>query len=236
MQGCSLLRHRDIQILQFVAKFGYCQVPQIASFCRLTEANTIRIIKRLEEANYLVKKKIIANEAMYVFLTKKSATLLAIKLSSQVTLHTLYHDTLLIDLYFMLQLQYPDACIKSDKELRRELEVADKLRIPDLLINDHLAIELELSEKPTARLVAIINSYIVNNQITQVHYYLTAKGLAQKIYTLTNLNSKFKFFLFEQNLDRTLHVQAFVPQLTTHDELALELKNSGGKTFGGFTF
>jgi DNA-binding MarR family transcriptional regulator len=198
----NILKPRDLEILRFIGKFGYCQERHVAKLCGLSDVQISRIIKRLSDGGYINKIKVLADVSAYLLLTRQSGQLLEIKPINKPSLNTLAHDTLLVDLYFYLQEKFnlDQAEITADKQIRKDLgihEINDKLRIPDLLINDNISIELEISEKATAKLQEIINSYIINNDIHLVCYFLKSKSLLKKIHGLINGSNKFKFFLFD---------------------------------------
>lgn len=235
----------DIQIISFISKFGYCQERHIQQLCSLSNSETNKIIKHLIKQDYLIKNNIITTHPPYLLLTKKSANFLDIKISSKIVLNTLLHDTLLVDLYFYLQLKYPDTTIYSDKQLKREFgakQFKNNLRIPDLLIGDHLAIELEITEKSKDRLQNIVNSYITNENILHINYYLKSKSLASKIYALTNQSPKFRFFILKQDKDFNLEIEIFnnqsLPSINNKNPelIGIVRDNSTPKTFGGYTF
>ncbi|MBY0379535.1 MAG: hypothetical protein K2P99_03925 [Burkholderiales bacterium] len=236
MKHLALLQ-RDVEIIEFVAKFAYCQDRHIQKLCNLTPQYYLKVIKRLVDADLVVRSKILAYTEPYISLSKAGAKFLSIANISKPVLNTLYHDTLLIDLYFKLQESYPHAKFRTDKEIRRELAIHDAnetIRIPDLLINDHLAIELELSEKPLARLNHIINTYIIDNNMHEVHYYLTSTRLFAKISSLTNGSTKFKFSLLElEEGNKTIRQIAI---LTLGEYNYLSHIPQEPKKFGAYTY
>lgn len=200
----SLLTKRDLDILNFIAKFGYCLERHLAIFCNLSLMQVTRVVNRLQDMGYLNKQKILVNVGHYLQLTKDGAKLLEVKAVNKINLNTLNHDTLLVDLYFYLLQQQDVLSIKTDKEIRREIGIFkenEQIRVPDLLINDNISIELELSEKPKFRLQEIVNTYIVDDNIEQICYFLTDRALLKKIHALTWNSPKFKFYLFEFNSD-----------------------------------
>ncbi len=229
-----VLQERDLKILNFLAKFAHCQERHIAKICDLSKPNCSKVLNRLIKTEYLTKQKVLANEEAYLFLGKKGCELLDIAVAKKVVLNTLQHDTLLVDLYFFLQNQNRnlDFIIHTDKELRRFHKVGQIHRVPDLLINDNIAIELEITEKSKDRLQDIVNSYIVNDEIHQVNYYLHHKNLAQKIYSLSYGHEKFSFFIIK-NDENELIVEKFNP---TGIDNYLMGSHGKPKKFGGFTF
>jgi len=241
----NALQPRDLEILHFIGKFGYCQERHVAQLCNLSDKQTARIIKRLNDGGYINKVKVLADVSAYLLLTKQSGQLIDVKPVANPSLNTLAHDTLLVDLYFYLQDKFSlnHAEIKADKQIRKDLGIHatnDKLRIPDLLINDNISIELEMSEKPKAKLQEIINSYVVDNNIHLICYFLKSKTLLKKIHSLTNGSHKFKFFLFEFD-----EISKTITKLNeyTNNEFSLENLNNilampkaPVKRFGNFVF
>lgn len=235
-----MLQERDLQILEFIARFGYCQEPHL---CKLLNVGSVRnLVTRLSDDGYITKQKVIANNDPYLSLGKKGATFLETKVISKVSLATLFHDTLLVDLYLYLQGIYPanNYSFKTDKELRRDLKIelleneqlAEIHRVPDILINDEIAIELELSEKPKVRLQAIINSYVINEEIIEVNYYLQSAPLARKIKKIANNHPKFKFWMIEK-IENQVKVTPFIEEVEIAQTAA---PRTGNKKFGGYTF
>lgn len=194
------LLERDVKILEFIAKFGFCQDRHIIQLCGLTPKYYLKVIKRLVDEDYIERNRILAYEEAYLMLSKNGGKFLGLATTAKPVLNTLNHDTLLIDLYFKLQTcdYWLNSNFKTDKELRRDYaihEANETKRIPDILIDDCIAIELELSEKPLTKLTAIINSYVLDNDITEVHYFVMSKRIYSKVKALTLNYRKFKFFM-----------------------------------------
>lgn len=221
-----LLQQRDLQILQFVAKFGSVNDAHIicmlsipnkstlttqvtpTSAIPLTFQNYMRIIRKLITAEYLERVKIIANEYGYIMLGSKGEALLNIKRQKKLLLNTLRHDMLAIDLYLDLIIKNPTFTITCERELKILYDVKfndhdnDSKKLPDLLLdtdtNNHtIAIEVELTEKKQTRLIAIINNYIYNNPVKEVWYFVISIALGKKIMALSQNNPKFKIFLID---------------------------------------
>lgn len=241
----NTLRHRDLVILNFIAQFGYCQERQLATLCGLSIIQIKRIIGRLKENGYVTANRILADSGNYVFLTTSSGLMLNTKVINKPNLNTLWHDSLLVDLYlFLLNAEkITPQLIKTDKQLRQEagiFGVNTKYRVPDLLIDDKIAIELELSKKTPSKLQEIINSYIIDDNKQLVCYFLQSISLLKKIYSLTLPHTqKFKFYLFEvsQNM-QFVHLQQQTENgLIVIDELNLmELPATAPKRFGNYQF
>lgn len=243
MTGNLALLERDVTILQLIGKFGFCLERHVFQLFNLTEKYGAKVIKRLVNANYIVRQRFLASESAYLFLTKEAAQFLDVRHNAKAVLNVLKHDTLLIDLYLYFRRHYNATIpIKTDKEIRREIGIFDNseiLRVPDLLIvtdAGQLAIELEISEKPMIRLEWIINSYIVNDEIAMVHYYLKSEKLAKKIHGLTSANNKFKFFILDSNAYEVEFNINYSELCLNNDENVSLSAHRNKKSFGGYTF
>lgn len=241
----NVLKPRDLDILNFIAKFGYVQERHLAILCNLTLVQTKRIIGQLAAGGYVESTKVLADRGCYVFLTAVSSKLLEVKPLSKVNLNTLFHDTLLVDLYFFLidNDELIPELIKTDKQLRKEFGVFSlnsQQRVPDLLIIDSkIAIELELSEKPKTRLQEIINTYIIDDSIKLVCYFLQSVSLLNKISAMTLNNPKFRFYLFEVDEDMhfiKLQQQLEIGLIDIHKLNLMQLPNLAPKRFGNYQF
>ena len=168
----------------------------------LTEASRdtyIRLIRRLILANYIEKQRLIAGESAYLLLGKRGADLLAMSRVKQLALNTLRHDMLVLDVYFDLLAKNPEYQIMSERELRiaTGFKVGNKKKVPDLLINDKIAIEVELSEKSNARLIEIVGNYVRETKVDEVHYFVKSRALGHKLLELSGRHKKFKVFLLD---------------------------------------
>lgn len=240
----NILKLRDLEILNFITLFGYVQERHLATLCNLSLVQIRRIIGRLQEHGYVKSSKVLANYGNYVFLTPSSSKMLETKVPNKVNLNTLFHDTLLIDLYFYIlnnEKVIPEL-IKTDKQLRKEFGVFSsntQQRVADLLIDGKIALELELSEKPKARLQEIINTYIIDDNIKLVCYCLQSEGLLNKIHALTQNHPKFRFYLFkiDEHMQFISWQQHHENRLMNVNTLNLcELPDIAPKRFGNYQF
>ncbi|HLX52513.1 MAG TPA: hypothetical protein VKR58_01135 [Aquella sp.] len=240
----NTLKPRDLEILNFIALFGYVEERHLAKLCALSLVQIKRIIGRLEEDGYVKSNKVLASSGNHVFLTAKSGKMLEVKVLGKASLNTLFHDTLLVDLYFYIlnNDNINRELIKTDKQLRKEFgifNVNTQQRVSDLFINDEIAIELELSEKSKAKLQEIINTYIIDDNIKLVCYFLQSANLLNKIQVLTQNNQKFRFYLFEvdENMQFTKLQQVTSNELVNISKLnLLQLPEITPKRFGNYQF
>jgi|GEM_PF-7070079 len=240
----NILKPRDLEILNFIALFGYIQERHLAILYDLSLTQIKRIIGRLEEDGLVKSNKVLASSGSYVFLTARSGKMLETKVLNKASLNTLFHDTLLVDLYFFIinNDKISPELIKTDKQLRKEFGIFSantQQRVSDLLIADKIAIELELSEKPKAKLQEIINTYIIDDDIKLVCYFLQSSSLLNKIHTLTKNSPKFRFYLFEvdENMRFTKLQQRTENGLIDISKInLLQLPEIAPKRFGNYQF
>ena len=197
-----ILQARDLKILEFLAKFGVANERHIRQLIGLDEesmSNYIRIIRKLTLADYVEKQRLIAGEYAYLLLGERGASLLGTRRVKNLVLNTLRHDMLVLDVYFDIMAKNPDAQVMSERELRIEtgFKVGAKKKLPDLLVDGKIAIEMELSEKSHARLVEIIGNYVRNSQMEEVRYFVRSRTLGLKILEFAGWHKKFKVFLLD---------------------------------------
>lgn len=187
------LQDDEFRVLEFISRFGYCQIKHVYKLFA-SHSSVKRILDRLISKDYLIKLKILANQSPYLVLTQKIAKSFNSKYIKEPTLKDIKHNSLLIDLFLYLNNCYED--IKIDTEIKKDTNFykSFNFRIPDLLINDEIAIELELTLKSKNKLIEIINTYMVDIGIKEVHYYTTNIAVADKIKKLVIDYEKFKFF------------------------------------------
>mgnify|MGYP000614923525 CR=1 FL=1 len=222
-----ILDVNDILILNFLAKVGYCQEHHLAKLVAIQQAtlkSTLSAqITRLVKANLVTKTPFLREKDDFVLLGKEGAKQLQVNPVKGLILNTLNHDMLVIDLLLHFMHTQPQLMIKTDRELKRELGLVgagiSKANIPDLLINDSIAIEVELTAKTEVRLCEIVNSYILKAEIKEVHYYVQSQTIVNRIFNLTQASNKFRGFLFKEDIAQTEEV--FAPHnLTKSKNLA----------------
>ena len=189
------------KILLFIYHFHFCKVSHILKLLDCSVPYTYKLLRTLITNGYLVKVNLVS--VKYLFLTKKACSIIGksyIKPNSKM----LYHNLLLIDLYFILHNEFVTKEILTDRQIRG----THNGKIPDLLVNSSTAIELELSHKSTNLLLKILHNYTIDNCITEVRYYSTSMAIIDKIYKLLSNKNKFKFYLIEYN-DKLLNITPY---------------------------
>ena len=201
----------EISVLQFISKFGYCHDHHLLLLpnLHLKRPSLNRLIANLIKKGVVTKKLFLRNGGYFILLTKLGSDLFQIPKVKGISLNTLHHDMLVIDLFLHQISEVSDLLIKTDKEQKRELGInfiGNRLNTPDLLINDNIAVEVELTAKPLHRLREVVNSYIVNSQIKEVHYYVKSMAILNRVFALTSISHKFRGFLFTTNIGEAVEV------------------------------
>lgn len=253
-KATTLLKPEEVQMLEFLAKFGVAhdrhillhlaklvQVtigdseylekinPQIDDSAEILK-NYAKMIKRLVAADYIVQHKLYANEGAYITLGALGADLLATKAVKGLSLNTLKHDMLVLDLYFDLLDKNPGGLVMSERELRfaSGIKVGDKKKVPDLLLTDaenkQIAIEVEISEKSHARLIEIINNYLNDVKLSAAHYFVESKALGNKLLELSGHHPKISVFLLSR--DNSSEMQLAYAELQVNEEDRTEKSKS----------
>lgn len=203
---------QEVAVLEFLARVKHCQEHHLLRLPNLVKqsisasnakASITRLTNGLVDKQLITKTPLLQQQSSFLALSKKGAKLFDLKAPPRVVLGTLEHDMLVVDLFLHLQHEQPTALIKTDSELKREWgvkPVGNRINVPDLLIDNQLAIEVELTLKTEARLAAIVASYMNNPSIREVHYYVRNKTILQRIQRLSCAAAKFKGFVFTDDI------------------------------------
>lgn len=172
---------------------------------------------RLKKFDIIIRRKIKIGRFFYWFLGKEGAILVGGELMKKVSLMTLEHNDYVAELAIDYLLKNPESELRTEYELKQELYgfEAKNTKIPDLVLNGKIAIEVELSRKNERRLSSIISNYL-RSQFIEIVYYTHTKGIADRIYKLTNYNPIFKFKIFKNN--SILTAEDYYPNIVTINE------------------
>ena len=200
-----ILQTRDIEILKFIAKFGYVNSLHISNMFGLSKPRTSQILQRLLKVEYIKKDNIFTNEPNIFTLLTAGAELIKSKRVKKITLQNLRHNLLLVDVYIAIKLKNPELEILSDRELRAGRGFGAKGHIPDMEIvtqeqngRKNIAIELELSRKNIKRIKSIF--FTLKRKYVETHYYCDTSVYSHiKKLVIGNENIKvFDYFKLEE--------------------------------------
>lgn len=178
----TLMTERDIEILQFINRFGFCQMPHICRRFKLGKTRHYQVMSRLIKSGYVHHEFIFHRQHGVYRVSKAGAALTNLRALKSVPTAIFDHETTLINLYLMLTEKYPEMVWVSERELIADKyakgvgtkgHIADGLMIfPDKRI---IAIELELTFKGRGRSASIFKEYSKDFDIHEVWYFCTDK-------------------------------------------------------------
>lgn len=199
-----VLQDRDIKIFELINKFGWLREDYLAKYLGLDwenskVKNTMAVLAyRLSKYGYIVKQKIIAGFPAYWALGKNGADFISGVAEKKIVLMTLRHNDIVADLAIDLLVRGKVSELLTEAELKRNIfgDAAKKKKLPDLVIDGKIAIEVEISKKPDVRLSTILANY-ASSHYEQIIYYTNSKGIADRINKLSNSNVRFNYRLFK---------------------------------------
>ena len=167
---------RDLEILRFIAKFGYVYIEHIEKAFNLNKVSrrAYQLIGKLKQLRLIAGQRVLYRAPELLYLTKRGNEMIGTKPARKIALATLDHDLNIIYFYLALRDRYVNHDIMTDRELLKDnYKIGDTGHRPDLLIigdNDYIAVEIELSRKTANRLKKIKNYYLDNHEYTKVLY------------------------------------------------------------------
>lgn len=199
-------QQRDGEILKWVNGFGFATADQIQKFMNVGPTAAYVRIKKLVEAEYLERERILHGQSRIHKVTKKGTLasgdhILPVR---EIRLGTFKHDLVLVDLGLQLQEEtngqfIPQRQIRHDEGLSG---VGQFGHIPDgyLIIDEDkpIAIELELSVKSRSRLNSIIQDYSSDLGVKEVWYYTDHVNVENALEKATRDYSFIKIKRFER--------------------------------------
>lgn len=182
-------QERDAEILRWVNGFGFASADQIRQFMGVANTAAYVRVKKLVDAGYLTRERILHGQARIHRVTKQGviATGDAVLPLTTINLGTFRHDFRLVDLALQLEAEtggqfVPDRRIRHNEGLSG-VGVLGHTADGYLHIGDGkpIAIELELSVKSRTRIQSIIDGYGGNLSVDEVWYFTDQKEVAQAI-------------------------------------------------------
>ncbi len=182
-------QERDGEILRWVNGFGFATAEQIQRFMQVGQTAAYVRIRKLVDAGYIVRDRILHGQARIHKVSKKGTIASGDQLLPlrDIRLGTFKHDLKLVDLALMLETEtggrfHPDRRIRHDEGLSG---VGQLGHIADGLLyigeDKPIAIELELSIKSRARIKSIINGYGGDLSVKEVWYFTDQASVARAI-------------------------------------------------------
>jgi hypothetical protein len=220
-RGSMELTDRDIKIFELIKKLGWVRQDNIAYFLGLDyeDLKVNHLIRnigyRLQKHGYIIKKRFIAGLPNYWCFSKFGADLNDAINEPKFVLQNAKHDDMVARLLIEYLKQNPQNIV-TEFELKYQVisNQDKKIKIPDLVLNDTTAIEVEISLKNTSRIATIMRQYKFSDY-KEVIYYTTDK-IASVMTNNNSLDSKFKFKII--NEDDIINSKEFMNH-KTHNEI-----------------
>lgn len=198
-----VITERDEKILLLLKKFGCVREDLLANYLgmdySLASSKTIfhLLAGRLKKHNIVNRAKIIVGKTFYWSLAKAGADLIDTEILKKISLITLNHNDLVTQLAIDLLTKNPDINLRTEFEIKQELygREAKEKKIPDLVLNNKIAIEVELSKKNNKKLNSIVSNYL-RSDYEEIIYYCDSKSVANRLHKISNKNTKFKYKTF----------------------------------------
>lgn len=199
----TTLSERDIKIFELIKKFGWIREDFIAKYLKLdwsstkVKHNMYALGTRLYKNEFVTKVKIIEGYPAYWSLAKNGAIFMNCKQQNPMSLATLRHNDMVAELAVHMLVNNSTIILQTEHEIKQNMfGISSKnIKLPDIIINKNIAIEVELSRKNDNKLTAIVNHYLSSNY-EKIIYYTNNIGIANKIKYLAKNNEKFNFKLF----------------------------------------
>ncbi len=197
---------RDIEILRFINDFGFCEMPQIERKFNVKKPRSYKIMRRLIKAGLVIHERVFHNRHGIFRLSQHGARHTELPAMANIPIGIYQHQLAIIEVYFKLIQQYPDATWVSERHLKQEKfingfgkrgHVADGMLI--LPNEKQIALEIELTLKGNNRLVKIIKSYASQFSIKEVWYYCSEETI-NKVARLVSNTPYIKIFRLKERI------------------------------------
>ncbi len=175
-----------MEILRFINEFGFCEIIQIDKKFNLKKPRNYKVMGRLVKSGLVIHKRLFQNQHGYFYLSRRGAGFTELPSMTNIPLNTYNHQLRIIDVYFKLTQQYPDAIWIGERRLKQEKftkrfdkrkrrHIADGMLVfPD---QSQVAIEVELTTKGRFRLNDILKRYASDFSIKEVWYYCSSAAI-----------------------------------------------------------
>ncbi len=198
------ITQRDELIFSLIKKLGWVRQDDVATFLNMdySKADVNHLVRnigyRLQKHDYILKKKILTAHPSYWSFSKFGAQMCGGVAEPKFVLQNIRHDNLVAKVLIDL-LQKGKTNVKTEFELKHEVvwEKGKKVKLPDLLIDGRVAVEVELTQKSSVRMNAIVREYKFG-KYEEVIYYTTQK-IATLMSDMVGDSSKFKFKIIDEN-------------------------------------
>ena len=194
------LNDRQLEIIKLINRFGYVNESAMCIYLNLTEKTVAKIGERLVKSGLIKKIKVLSYMSQFWVLSEIGAYVVNGKIISQITPSMILHNNYVHQL--ALKFLSDNQTVKLEKELRYELDKhfkASEIFLPDLILNNSIAFEIEITFKTVERIVKKISMYNFDSKITEVKWLSNNENILRRLQKIAN-NSKHKFYVFTDNI------------------------------------
>jgi predicted DNA-binding transcriptional regulator len=196
------ITERDIEIIKFINDFGFCEINQIERQFGIKKSRGYQIMKRLVNAGLVNHEKIFHGEHGIFYVTQRGSTFTGLPPIKNIPKDNYRHQLAVINTFFKLKVQYPEAEWISERRIKREKYMrglGKRGHIPDGILifpnNREIGIEVELTLKSKARLQEIFRNYVTCLEVKEVWYYC-APTITERLRLLAEKIPFLKFYHF----------------------------------------
>src|SRR6185437_4431525 len=116
----GMVTERDVQLLQFINEFGFCEMPYLQKRFGLKKTRSYQLVNRLMQKGLLQHERVFHERHGLYRLTKKGAAFTALTELAKVPVGNYEHQLKIIDVYLKLKKLYPDSTWISERQLEQE--------------------------------------------------------------------------------------------------------------------
>ncbi|VVC75009.1 hypothetical protein AQUSIP_02830 [Aquicella siphonis] len=178
------MTQRDIDILEFINEFWFCEITQIEQKFDLKKPRSYQIMQRLIKEKLVIHERVFHGRNGIYYLSKQGASHFDLPAMSNVPIAIYDHQLAIIDIYFKLMHLHPEAQWISERRLKRERfakgigrlgHISDGLLV--FPVDKQIAIEVELTMKGKLRLEKIFKAYASQLEIKEIWYFCSPEIL-----------------------------------------------------------
>src|SRR5579862_1894816 len=113
----SFLTKRDLEILNFINQFGFCEMPHLDRRFGLNKPFNYKLMGRLIRRGLVKHKRVFYDRHGVYWLSRDGASHTPLPPIKKIPVGIYRHEVLLIELYFELTKRYPEAKWIGEREL-----------------------------------------------------------------------------------------------------------------------
>lgn len=190
------LTERDVEILNYVNRFGKCMPEDIAEYIGRSVIMTRKIVKKLREMELLKGTRVFYNKGQILTCTDKGAGFTGYGSEKEIKLSRIEHDLQVVKVFNAARKLVDHEAYYTDRDMR-QYELF-KMHRPDIIFKNNgqfVAFEVELHRKSMERMVAIRKFYEFDDRFERVVYVVKDEPLKTYLENHFQYYAKFKIAL-----------------------------------------